>query len=228
MSKLNSNTPMKKVWEMVKLISGKWQPSTIHHLLLNDKKMEHPKDIANTLSSAISFNSSHEHYSKSFEKSGVQQEKRPLNFNSDNSEYHNQLFSLSELQDALRQCHDTAAGPDEIHYQIIKHLPYTSLSSLLHILNNIWQTGSFSSSWSEATIIPPPKPDEDHTCLSNYRPVAPTSCLCKTFERMVNNRLTRYLKTNSIPSYRVDFVGTKYDRSIGTSGKLRPRSFCSR
>jgi hypothetical protein len=107
---------MKKVREMVKCNSGKSQLSAIHHLLVDDDKIEHPKDIANTLASTISSNSSHEHYSKSFENSRVQQEKRPLNFNSDNSEYYNELFSLSELQDAPRQCHDTAVGPDEIQY----------------------------------------------------------------------------------------------------------------
>jgi hypothetical protein len=51
---------------MVKRISDKSQPSTIHHLLVNDNKIEHPKDIANTLASTISVNSSHEHYSKNF------------------------------------------------------------------------------------------------------------------------------------------------------------------
>jgi hypothetical protein len=60
---------MKKVWEMKTRISGKSQPSAIHHLLVDDSKIEHPKDIAHTLASTISFNSSHEHYSKSFEKS---------------------------------------------------------------------------------------------------------------------------------------------------------------
>jgi hypothetical protein len=142
--------------------------------------------MANTLASTISFNSSHDHDSKSFEKSRVQQEKRPLNFHSDNSEYYNELFSLSVLQDALRQCHDTAVGPDEIRNQMHKHLPDTAPSSLLHILNDIWQTGNFTSSWSEATFIPLPKPDKDHTYPNNYRPIAQTSCLCKTFERMVN------------------------------------------
>jgi hypothetical protein len=152
---------MKKVWEMVKRISGELQPTAIHHLLVDDNKTEHPEDLANTLASTISFNSSHEHYGKSFEKSRVQQEKRPLNFNLDNSEYYNGLFSPSELQDALRQCRDTAVGPDEIHCQMLKHLPDTALSSLLRIMNDIWQTGSFPSSWSEATIIPLPKPDKD-------------------------------------------------------------------
>jgi hypothetical protein len=76
---------MKKVWENVKRISGKSQPSTIRHLVVHDNEIEHPKDIANTLASTISFKSSHKHYRKSFEKSRVQLEKRPLSFYSDYS-----------------------------------------------------------------------------------------------------------------------------------------------
>jgi hypothetical protein len=90
---------------MVKRISGKSQPSAVHHLLVNDNKIEHPKDLPIHLRLLSASISSHEHYSKSFEKSRVQQEKRPLNFNSGNSKYYNELFLPSELQDALRQCH---------------------------------------------------------------------------------------------------------------------------
>jgi hypothetical protein len=84
---------------MVKCISGKSQTSAIHHLLVDDNKIEHPKDIGNTIASTISFNSSHELYSKSFEKSRVQQQKRSFNFNSVNLECYNKLFLPSELQD---------------------------------------------------------------------------------------------------------------------------------
>ena len=34
-----------------------------------------------------------------------------------------------------------------------------------------------------------PKPGKDSSDPNNYRPIALTSCLCKTMERMVNNRL---------------------------------------
>jgi hypothetical protein len=112
---------MKKVWEMAKRIIGKSQPSIILHLLVTDNETEHPKDIANTLASTIIFNSSHEHYSKSFEKSRVQQEKRTLNFNSDNSQHYNELFSLSELQDAFRQCAMTQLLSD-LSDQMLKQL----------------------------------------------------------------------------------------------------------
>ena len=89
-------------------------------------------------------------------------------------------------------------GPDDIHYQIIKHLPDISLYALLDLFNDIWDDGVFPPGWREATIIPIPKPGKDHTNPSNYRPIALTSCLCKTFERMINNRLVWYLEYNGI------------------------------
>ena len=43
--------------------------------------------------------------------------------------------------DAIKQSHDSATGPDEIHYQMLKHLPQSSLQALLGIFNHIWTTG---------------------------------------------------------------------------------------
>ena len=61
-------------------------------------------------------------------------------------------------------------------------------------------TRHFPESWTKATIIPIPKPNKDHTSPTNYRPIALTSCLCKTMERMIKNRLNFYLESNSIIS----------------------------
>ena len=38
-------------------------------------------------------------------------------------------------------------------------------------------------------IIPIPKPGKDHSDPNSYRPIALTSCFCKTMERMVYERL---------------------------------------
>ena len=59
------------------------------------------------------------------------------NFMSLNHEKYNLLFTSSELLDALHKSHDTATGPDDIHYQILKHLPNRTLETLLNILNDI-------------------------------------------------------------------------------------------
>ena len=80
----------------------------------------------------------------------------------------------------------------------MKHLPDSSLSVLLKTFNDIWETGDVPKSWKEATIIPIPKPGKDNTNPNNYRPIALTSCICKTLERMINERLVWYLEKNNI------------------------------
>ena len=74
---------------------------------------------------------------------------------------YNNPFNLDELKDAISKSHDTATGPDEIHYQMLKHLPLKSLQTLLEIFNYMWETGKFPESWELATIILIPKPGKD-------------------------------------------------------------------
>ena len=94
--------------------------------------------------------------------------------------------------------HNTAVGPDEIHYEFLKQLPSCSLDFLLQAFNEVWVSGKFPPSWKQATIIPIPKPGKDSTDPSNYRPIALTSCLCKTLERMINTRLIWFLESNGL------------------------------
>ena len=88
-------------------------------------------------------------------------------------------------------------GPDEIHYQMLKHLPDTSLETILNIFYYIWTTGKFPDDWQYATIIPISKPGKDPAEPNNYRPIALTSCLCKPLERMINKRITWFLESNN-------------------------------
>ena len=183
---------------MVRKIQGKGKSSSLGHLNVNNKKVTSKKDISNTLADAFSKNSSSENYTQKFKNIKQQKEKRNLKFSSDNSETYNQPFCLSELKDALSKAHDSSPGPDDIHYQFLKHLPDTSLSVLLKTFNDIWETGNVPKSWKEATVIPIPKPGKDNTNPNNYRPIALTSCICKTLERMINERLVWYLEKNNI------------------------------
>ena len=76
-------------------------------------------------------------------------------------------------------------------------ISYVSLLLLLNILNKIWITGDFPPDWRKAIIIPIPKPGKDPT-NPNYRPIALTSCICKTMERMINRRLVWYRPTTCL------------------------------
>jgi len=197
-SQLTSKTPSNKTWSMIRRITGKHTRPPVNHLQVNDRLIEHPQEIANALASNISHNSSTHHCTDRFQRFKARQEQNQLKFESDNSEDYNAPFSLAELQEALHRANDSAAGPDNIHYQMLKHLPDPSLAVLLKVFNNIWESGKFPRSWSTATVIPIPKPGKDPSFLDSYRPIALTSCICKTFERLVNNRLVWYLEHNHL------------------------------
>ena len=105
---------------------------------------------------------------------------------------------------------------------MLKHLPDTSLETLLNIVNFIWTTGKIPEDWIYATIIPIPKPGKDPAEPNNYRPIFLTSCLCKTLERMINKRLTRFLESNyHILRFQSGF---RSDRSI-TDNLIRLETF---
>ena len=115
-----------------------------------------------------------------------------------NDENYNNPFKLTELTDAINISNDTTTGPDEIHYQMLKYLPENALVTILQIFNDIWTTGVYPESWRLATIIPIPKQGKNPAEPTNYRPIALTSCLCKTLERMINKRLVWYLESNNL------------------------------
>ena len=191
---------------MIRKITGKNKNNKHVHIKSNGNICSTTKDISNALGENFQKNSSSANYSETFQNIKQEREKEHLNFTSLNHEKYNVPFTASELLDALHKSHDTAAGPDDIHYQILKHLPDNALKTLLNILNDIWITGKFPKDWSKATIIPIPKPNKDHTEATNYRPIALTSCLCKTMERMINDRLVGFLESNQlITKYQAGF-----------------------
>lgn len=188
-SSLNFQTSTKKVWNIIRKIKGKNSKAAIQCLKDNGETITDKAQIANLLASTIHFNSSSNNYSESFKKVKQSKEKVPCSFKADSSAVYNIPFSMSELKEALLKSNNSAPGHDDIHYQLLGHLPESSLEILLDIFNSIWMNGNFPLSWRKAIIIPIPKPGKDHSDPNNYRPIALTSCLCKTMERMVYERL---------------------------------------
>ena len=125
---------------MIRKISGKNKSPSYTHLNMvgTDSRATSKTDIVDTLGETFCHNSSSFNYSESFRKIKTEQEKVKLNFKSQNNEIYNKDFNLNELVEAIQLSHDSATGPDEIHYQMLKHLPDTSLETLLNIFNYIW------------------------------------------------------------------------------------------
>jgi len=78
---------------------------------------------------------------------------------------------MEELDKALQQSHDSAAGPNEIHYQILRHLPESTKITMLDTFNNYWNKGNFPATWQQAMVLPFPKPGKAPTDPSSYRPI---------------------------------------------------------
>ena len=78
------------------------------------------------------------------------------------------------------------------------YFPIETLHILLDIIKETWKSDTFPESWREALIISIPKPGKDHFNPLNYRPIALTSCICKTVEGMVNERLVWYIGKNGL------------------------------
>ena len=74
-SKLNSRTSIKTLWEMVRKIQGKGKSASVNHLKKNNTHVTPEKDITNTLVDNFSEKSSYENYSAKFRKIKDQQEK---------------------------------------------------------------------------------------------------------------------------------------------------------
>ena len=112
-------------------------------------------------------------------------------------------FSIHELNCAIRQLNNKkASGEDGISNKMIRHLRSVAEQKLLDIYNQSWNTGTFPTSWKEATIIPTLKKGKDRHSKTSYRPISLLliSCLGKTMEHMVNRRLQHHLEKNGLLS----------------------------
>ena len=134
------------------------QDKTIKYLVTDSDTITNKTDIAETLATSFAAKSSPDHYQEKFRKIRDKEKENTLDFESDNDEKYNVNFSKRELIKSITQATDSATGPDEIHYQFLKHLPDVSLDLLLFLLNDLWQSQDFPDGWREATVIPIPKP----------------------------------------------------------------------
>ena len=70
-------------------------------------------------------------------------EKRRLDFSSKNEEEYNLPFSMTELRQSLQRANNSATGLDQVHYQLLTHLPNSALSVLLKVYNYVWELAVF-------------------------------------------------------------------------------------
>ena len=196
---MKHSVPMSQIYTKLRQMRGK-PPRTISVLNENGNKITTPKAIANTLAQSLVKTSSYSDCSQKFLTIKHKSESENIDFSSNENEEYNLPFSLLELTSALSSSKNTSPGNDQIHYQMLKHLPDTAKEFLLKLYNRLWTDLYCPPQWNYAIVIPIPKPGKNHTDPTNYRPIALTSCLCKLFEKMINKRLIEFLENHKLLS----------------------------
>lgn len=190
-------TPLTRLWSLIKCFSGKrYTPPAPIVLQENGTVISDPHEVGNSLGQFFSGISSSNNYSDPF-----RQKLRNLETNdhsSYNHEVYNTGFTLTELKKALAASGSTSVGPDGIHYDFLKHLPPAFLRQLLDFYNMIWQNDYYPPEWRHSFIVPICKPGKSATSLKSYRPIQLTSCLGKTFERMITKRIMWFVEKNKM------------------------------
>ena len=104
-------------------------------------------EITNTLGAAIEKSSSSNNNSKEFQSIKAQKEKQKINFKTNRNLRYNKKFTMRDLKRSLKKSNNSSPGPDQIHYEILRHLPIETLHILLDIINETWKSDTFPESW---------------------------------------------------------------------------------
>ena len=112
----------------------------MHHLKdANGTLITDRVEIANTLGAAIEKSSSSNNYSKEFQSIKALKEKQKINFKTNKNLRYNKKFTMRDLKRSLKKSNNSSPGPDQIIYEILRHLPIETLHILLNIINEIWK-----------------------------------------------------------------------------------------
>ncbi|GFU38113.1 probable RNA-directed DNA polymerase from transposon X-element [Trichonephila clavipes] len=223
-SSITSSTASQQLWRKVKAANGLYREFNIPILETSTALFSSPLDVANLIGKTFASVSSSDSYSPAFQATKNRLERTPINFRCRQPLPYNCGFDMFELKRALSSAHNTSPGPDGISYEMLRHLNEDSLVSLLYLFNRIWREQVYPTQWQEAIVIPILKPGKDPKNPLSYRPIALTSCLCKTLERMVNARFIYELEKNKcIPLFQSGFRKGRstLDNIIQLESKIR-------
>ena len=188
---LNQHTSLSKAWKDINIIRGK-----------NRRHVSHPNPLqkSNELITKWAHVSSYDMLpagtrglldAKSVERSNL------ISFML--GKQHDECdvpYTEWELDAALARGRSTSPGEDGVTYNIIRLLRRVPGNPLLVLYNMSHAEGQLPTSWTSSIVVPIPKPGQPDA----FRPISLTSCLCKTFERMVLGRLLYRIREHMSPN----------------------------
>lgn len=111
----------------------------------------------------------------------------------------NKPFTICEIKKMIRKLKNgKAVGFDLISNEMIKTSAEIMLPLLTKVFNLILKTSKSPSNWKFGYIFPIYKKKGDVSDPGNYRGITVTSCLCKLFSAVLNQRLEHFISKNHI------------------------------
>ena len=160
LSSINWRTTLPEVWSKIRKIAGKYVPPPLPVLKVNGLTLASPVEVSEAFADHFAKVSS-KNVNLPYHHQRIHDESRNLDFSTSRSETYNLPFTMKEFLSALSSCHDSAPGPDDIPYAMIRHLPKETQSFLLSIINRIWKESYLPSTWDIAIMLPFLKPSKD-------------------------------------------------------------------
>ena len=156
------------MWNKYRKISGKCARPPRSPVLHNGRRIHDLKDISNIIGNHLESVGNSLNLDEHFNSRKKNHEKVILNFETSQQLIYNTLFTMEELEIALKSCKHSAPGEDNISFELIMHLNIITKEYLLTYYNFLWKKGLFPKAWKHAIVIPIPKP----SLVTNYRPIS--------------------------------------------------------
>lgn len=134
-------------------------------------------------------------------------------------------ISAQEIWSVISKCKkNSSPGADCISYNILNKCPLGLHETLAQIFNRCLEIGYFPKPWKSALGVMLPKPGKDHSNPASYRPISLLSCIGKTFERVLTNRVTNDLDSKGFfnrwqRAYRKKCEGVEHIHRLVSEGR---------
>ena len=91
----------------------------------------------------------------------------------------------------------TATGPDDIPASVLKNCAAAIASPLAELFHRSFRAGVVPCGWKRANVTPVHKKGSKSE-ISNYRPISLLPIVSKIMEKIINDKLVRYLEINNL------------------------------
>jgi hypothetical protein len=186
---------LKKSWDIIKEIINKKQSSVKScKFVINGENTTNCKDIANA------FNHFYTGIGKSLSEKIPSTNTDPITNMASICVQNSLYLTPTDENEVLRiisNIKTTSVGWDDIHSKVVKSSFYSYSKVLVHLINMSLEQGIFPDEMKCARVIPLYK-SGDSKLINNYRPVSILPILSKVFERVIYNRLHKFIDDNNL------------------------------